>query len=72
MENFIFCAVGKRVKLTNSILLIQTCNDPQYLLWKFYSLSSENKQGQELRTRIFCGWGDAANKEYLAEIVDQR
>ena len=32
MENFIFCAVGKRVKSTNSILLIQTCNDPQYLL----------------------------------------
>ena len=32
MENFIFCAVGKRVKLTNSILLIRTCNDSQYLL----------------------------------------
>ena len=55
--NFIFCAVGKRVKLTNSILLIRTWNDSQYLLWKFYSLSSENNQGQGLRSRTFCGWG---------------
>ena len=55
--NFIFCAVGKRVKLTNSILLTRTWNDSQYLLWKFYSLSSENNQGQGLRSRTFCGWG---------------
>ena len=41
MGNFILCAVSKRVKLTNSILLIRTCKDSQYLLWKFYSLSSE-------------------------------
>ena len=46
MENFIFYAVGKRVKLTNSILLIRTCHDSQYLPWKFYSLSSENNHGR--------------------------
>ena len=56
MENFILCAVVKRVKLTNSILLIRTCNDSQYFLWKFFSLSSENNQGQGLRSRTFCGW----------------
>ena len=27
MENFIFCAVGERVKLTDSILLIRTRSD---------------------------------------------
>ena len=57
MENFIFCAVGKRVKWTNSILLIRTCNDLQYFLWKIYILSSENNQGQGLKSRTFCGWG---------------
>ena len=57
MENFHFWAVGKRVKLTNSILLIRSCNDSQYLVLKFYSLSSENNHGQGLRSRKFCGSG---------------
>ena len=68
MENFIFCAVGKRVKLTNSILLIRTCNASQCLLWKFYSLSSGNNQGQG----HFVAEAEVTNKGYLAEIVDQR
>ena len=57
MEKFNFCAVGKRVQLTNLILLIRTCNDLQYFLWKFYILSSENSQGQGLRLKTFCDCG---------------
>ena len=72
MENFIFCAVGKRVKLANSILLIRTCNDSQYLLWKFYSLSSENNQDQGGGQGHFVAEVDASNKRYLAKIVDQQ
>ena len=34
MKIFIFCAVGERVKLTNSILLIRLYTDSQYLLWR--------------------------------------
>ena len=67
--NFIFCAVGKRVKLTNSILLIRT--------WKIHSICSENFIVYHQRITKVKGWGqgrfvaevDATN---FAEIVDQR
>ena len=72
MENFIFCAVGKRVKLANSILLIRTCNDSQYLLRNFIVFHQRITKVKGGGQGHLVAEVDATSKGYLAEIVDQR